>query len=238
MEKIEYKPEFINLIKDLTVINKTVIIQKKEEQAVSYRSDPDVTWMYNIEADPSYFNISDETKLGFYDFTEFFQFFMTFKNPDLFLDGNKIIFSNGASKGEYILSDVEMLTINKKYGRSAKIKFPKYDFAIQLNSTDISELVKLTGLIQPTRAKFYIKNNKFNIKLCTKKHENTFEKSFDFVNESGCEEDVDFDILPEIFEKLPSKNNYMLKIHKDGFILFTLINDNIKVNIFTGPIKG
>jgi len=233
MKQITYNKDLFELLKDLSNINKQIIFDKDiDNNLVVMRADSESTIAYQLTAPKEYFDF-DEAQIAFYNYPEFYQYFRTFNNPDLMIDQSNIKFRSGSSNSTYLLSNPESITAGPK-----SFNFNDADFKINLTSDDLDELLKMINLIDSKKAQIVCKDDKVSIKIFNNLHDNTFEKIFDATNMSKCDEEIDFVIFAETFRNLPSKRNYTIDIKSVGFIKISLIDEHMKLNVFTGRVKN
>jgi hypothetical protein len=237
-KKVEFKQEIFDVVKDLSLINNSVIFSKSEEgdKILVKRKDIEQTIAYILEVPVDYFNFHT-SDIAFYNYNEFYQYLKAFDNPELKVDENKIYMLENNSKIDYILSDKESIA---KEGSINNVKFLNPDISIKLSSTDLDEIVKMNSLIRAKKAKLYgnLKDG-ISIKIFNNQHENSFEKTF--AAEKIAEDfdgKVDFTIFSDMFTKIPQKRNYLIEIKKEGYIKISLIDENIKLSVYTGFVKN
>lgn len=232
MEKIEFHREVFDLVNDLCQINKSVIFEKENDNIIIKQMDAEKTIAYVLEAPKEYFNFGDDN-IAFYNFPEFYQFFRTVENGDLYKEENIIKLSNKNSKINYLLSNPESIGVTSK-----KPNLNDLDLRFLLTSNDLSEIIKMDSLIKAKRAQIYGNDSNITIKIHNDLCDNSFEKTYVIENLSGYTESFDFEIFSEHFSKLPSRKDYIVEIKRTGFVKFMLVNDNnLNLNIYTGSVK-
>lgn len=228
---IKYKSEYFDLINDLTSINKSIIFDKKDDSVIVKRNDQEKTIAYILKAPAEYFDIDE--RIGFYDYVEFYRFFKTIDNPDIIRNHNKLVLSKGDSKLNYKLSDTERMKTGPK-----KVNFTDVDFEFELDKESLNELLKIHTNIRSKAATFSCKGNKIIIKIFKDEEDNSFKKIFEGKNLSNIEESIEFNIFSDLFEKLPSKKDYIVSIKAPGYLKISLKDEIMELNIFTGRIKN
>ena len=56
-------------------------------------------------------------------------------------------------------------------------------------------------------------------------------------NLTNFEDEIDFTMFSETFKNLPVKRDYIIEIRAAGFIGISLVDDNMKLGIYTGRVK-
>jgi hypothetical protein len=230
---VKYNTELFDLLKDLTSINNQVIIEREEGNVLVRRADVESTIAYQLKAPGEYFEFDNE-KVGFYNYVEFYQSLKALSNtPELEIEEKRIVFKDNNSKGEYSLSDPESLQKSPK-----SINFKDPDVKMNLASADLGDLIKWISLTNAKKAQIYGSGNKLTIKIFSQIHDNNFEKTFDVERLNESDEEIDFVIFSDTFEKLPSKRDYTMEIRAQGFVKISLVDENIKLDVFTGRVKS
>jgi hypothetical protein len=233
MKKVEYNSEIFDLVKNLTLINSSIIFEKDEEgNVVVRRSDREQTVAYQLVAPNSYFDFDNEF-IAFYEFIEFYNYFKAFTTkPEIYVDDLKLVMKNEGSKTDYLLSNPEVIDKGPK-----SINFTNPDIKFKINSSDLDEFIRMNGLIKPRKAKIFGNSEKITIKLFNNLHDNTFEKTFNVESFGDIDEEIDFVIFSDTLTYLPIKNDYSIEIKKQGFVKISLLDKNIKLDIYTGKVK-
>lgn len=242
MSKIEYKEELFNIVKDLSLINNSIIFIKSEDKSkvLVKRRDIEQSIAYILEVPVSYFNFETED-VSFYNYNEFYQYINAFDNPEIKMDNNKIYIYENNSKVNYILSDKESLA---KEGILNNIKFENSVVKFNLSSSELDEIVKMSSLIRAKKAKIIVEGNTITVRVYSNQHENSFEKIFTKAelldknnNPIVFSESIEFIIFSDIFNKIPQKKNYTVEIKKEGFIKIKLVDENINLSVYTGGVR-
>lgn len=231
---IKYNSGLFDIVKDLTLINNSIIFNKSESSVIIKRRDPEKTIAYILEVPEEYFDFTGE-EVAIYNYNEFYQFFKAFNKPEILIDNAKIYLTEKNAKIDYMLANSEALA---KEGVVKNINFTDPDFKIKISSVDLDEIVKMNALIKAKKAKITSTEKTISIRIFNTLHENSFEKEFEFENLTGTKDNIDFTIFSESFTKIPQKRDYVIEIKKEGFIKFQLIDEKIKLNVFTGFVKS
>ena len=227
MSKINYKSEFLNLVNDLTLINKSIIIDKDGDNILIKRSDSDKSVAYVLGAPNEYFGMEKE-QIAFYNYTEFFQFLTTMETPDIAIQESKIVLKKGKTKINYLLSNPESIAPGPK-----KIDFSNVDYEFELDAGTIDELNKMHSLIKAKRCGFITDGDEITLKIFNNDKDNSFQKKLPLTRVSSTQEEVDFKIFSEIVTKIPSKRNYKVSIKNPGYLEFSLVDESIDLKIYT-----
>lgn len=231
MSKINYKSEFLNLVNDLTLINKSIIIDKDGDNVLIKRSDSDKSVAYVLGAPNEFFGMEQE-QIAFYNYTEFFQFLSTMETPDISIKESKIVLNKGKTKINYLLSNPESIQAGPK-----KIDFSNVDFEFELDASTIDELNKMHSLIKAKRCSFATKGDEITLKIFNNDKDNSFQKTLPIKRLSGVNDEVDFKIFSETITKIPAKRNYKVSIKNPGYLEFALIDESIDLKIYTALTK-
>jgi len=233
MSNVQYKIELFDLLKDLTSINTQVVFEKDDEGNILVRrSDSESTIAYQLKAPKEYFDFESE-QIAFYNYPEFYQYFKALGEPDLSINQKNITLKEGSSKTSYLLSNPESIPSGPK-----SINFKDPDIRLQLTSEDLDELLKMIGLINGKKAQIIGDGKNITFKIFHTLHDNTFEKTFAAENLSNFTDEIDFVMFSTTFSNLPSKRNYVIEIKSQGFIKISLVDENIKLDIYTGRVKS
>jgi len=233
MSKVQYNSELFDLLKDLTSINTQVVFEKDEEGKISVkRADSESTIAYQLKAPANYFEFEAD-QLAFYNYPEFYQYFKALGEPELSINQKSITLKEGSSKTNYLLSNPESIPDGPK-----SINFKDPDVRIELSAEDLDELLKMIGLINSKKAEVTGNGEELTIKVFNNLHSNTFEKKFKAENLSEFNGEIDFVMFSTTFSNLPSKRNYVIEIKSQGFIKISLVDENIKLDIYTGRVKS
>lgn len=235
---VEYKSELFDLIKDLTPITNQIIFQKDEEgNVVVCRSDIESTIAYRLVAPKSYFDFDDE-QIAFYNYPNFYQYLKAFSEPKLLKKNvNTILIQSntGDATTEYNLTDPSTIKAGPK-----AINFKDSNIKFKLSSSDLDQFIKMINLIDPKKAQITTDGKKVAIKIFSnlQLHDNTFEKVFEVDEASNIDEEIDFVIFSDTFQKIPLKRDYSVEIKDTGFIKISLLDNDISLDIYTGKVKS
>lgn len=232
MSKIQYNKELFELLKDLSSINTQVVFEKNEEGNVLIRrADSESTIAYQLVAPNEYFAFEDE-QIAFYNYPEFYQYLTAFKTAELSIMDKSVTIKEGSSMTKYLLTNPESIPAGPK-----SINFTDPDIRLNLSSVELDELLKMIGLINSKKTQIVGNGKKITFKVYNNLHDNTFEKTFDVENLTDFEDEVDFVMFSDTFKNLPPKRDYVIEIKSQGFIRISLVDENVKLDIYTGRVK-
>jgi hypothetical protein len=229
------------LIKDLTPIGNKIIITKDDKNVIVRKSTTDRSNGYELKAPLDYFNFTDVTDLAFYDFVEFYQYFKTFDNPEIYVGNNKIILKENDAKIEYGLLDKESINDDEMKTFPKKINFGETVYSFKFSSEDHNEMLNMISLLQNKEKIRYtnvnIKNKKITFSISNAEHCNSFEKSIN-LDVSKSDDELTYTIFSDIFVFMPCKKNYTFNITEEGILTkISLVSENISLDLFTSKIK-
>jgi len=230
---IKYNPEFIQLISELSQVNRKIIIEKDEEtKKVKVSRKNDEKYMaYVLEASYDHFDIPET--IGIYDYVDFFRCFKIITNPKLAKVGNKLaMMSSEGSQFNYILANPESLKTGAK-----KINFNNPGYEFKLTKDALAEINQAQNQVNPRYASFKCNSKGVSMDLFSLKEtqESSFSKTFKAEVLEGAE-DVEFKIYADVFEKIP-KRDYTITIQCPGHVRLSLDEEGMDLNIYTGRTK-
>ena len=230
-QNIQYKEELFDLINDLTSISPSIGFEHIDGKVVVRKSDDERTIPYKLEAPLEYFNIEDT--IAFYNYPNFYRFLDMVKNPKLKLmsDTQLNVYGKGI-KINYILSEEDGIINGPE-----SIAFSDHDYEFTLSRDDLDEIVKTNNLVKAKIAIIKCSDDGVFVKMYTDETEHSFEKEFDGERMSDHDEDIIFEIKADRFNYLPPKRDYKVFIKKEGYVMFSLIHDDIDLRIFSGSIS-
>ena len=234
-KSIQYKQELFDLINDLCSISPSIGFENIDGRVTIRKCDDERTIPYTLSAPMEYFDISElDEPIGFYNYPNFYSFLDMMKDPKIRLDGiNQLYLTGDGVRINYILSDAESI-IN---GPSSS-DFADEDYEVTLSSDDIAEIVKMNGLIKAERAIVKCTDEGFFLKFYTDETEHSFVRQFECQRLSDYEEPIQFEIRANRFSYLPAKRDYKILIKKEGYMLFQLLHDELKLDIFSGRFES
>lgn len=224
---VEYNKDSLSLINELCSINESIVILKTDGQLTIQRSNNAKSIAYRLILPDTSFNI-DGDSVGFYKFPEFYQLISCFNNPNILqATDNKLIIEKDKSKINYLLSDVETLSKGPK-----KINFGESDAKFVLNTAELKELKKMVGLLTAKNIRLDVSGNSIDVTLYNNNHDNSFNRVYDCESTETFEYSISSDILTIIPE-----GDYTIELVKSGIVRFTLIRENVSLEIFTASLN-
>jgi len=236
VENIEYKRELFDFVNDLTAISPSIGFERVYDEVygvdriVVRKADKNRSLVYTLSVPVEYFDIKET--VAFYMYSNFYKFLTSIKNVKLSLDENLMIMNGSGVKLNYILSDEEGITNGPK---AIGFKDPAVRFT--LTSEAIDEIVKLNTLVKGSKAKILCSGTNITITIYTTDSDNSFEKTFECERLTDYDEDIEFIILSNRFEYLPSKRDYVVDITENKYVRISLINETFDFNMYTGVAK-
>jgi len=232
-ENIEYKRELFEFVNDLTAISPSIAFErvtdesKKSDRVVVRKADKNRTLVYTLSVPVEYFNITET--VAFYNYGNFYKFLTSIKDVKLSIDAETMILNGNGLKLNYLLSDEEGIANGPK-----EINFKNADVQFTLTKEIIDEIVKLNGLVKGNKALIKCVDTELSITFYTNNSDHSFVKTFECERISDYDQDIEFIILANRFEYLPSKRDYVVNISAKKYIQISLINPDIEFNIYTG----
>lgn len=216
--EVKHSPAFIEAISELTAVNKTVVIEKNDDdtEVKILGRDADKSTAYVLKAPIDYFNF-DQDSICMYNYQEFFSLYSVLENAELELDDSNIIISEDKTEINFRLTDED--DINKGDNFSG-VNFSDPDVELEMDSTFIT---KIKSLISASKidANFitFMANGDGTLtyRLKHSRLPNTFEQTLDVTDNS--EEDFKITVTRESFSKIPTAD-YTVGLKEEGLIEF------------------
>lgn len=239
MYEIKYKPEFFEILNELSIINEKIMIESKDDKTIVFRKKEDGSIEYNLKVSKDYFDTGEYDKYAFYRYSDFYKFFKCLTVPKIYRDNNVIVMTDDQTKIEYILNDPNTLSTSG-VGRDFS-KFPSHDIELPISMKDLETISKMATSFSAKKIRIYGNEHELYLKVIVGtngQYSNSFERKFEFTNVSNFEGEFDFMILADIFSKMLSKKkNYILHIIRKGFIkIQTVTNNDIELNLYTTKV--
>jgi len=231
--EITFKKDVLSLIKDLTVISNSVVLNKSEDSIIISQGNSCESLGFILKTPLNSFSFTGE-KVAFYDFREFYQLLDVFQNPTLVEDGRHIIMSDQTTKINYLLSEEDTIECGP-----TNIDFGSPDASIDIDSSVLNDIRKMLNAMfaqsnqaVPIRCKITVKKKKVIMTFYKEEFDNSFERTFE------CDSSKDFEYIAsaEMFTDVP-KGSYTIDFLEIGMTRLTLKTDAAKVEIFTGEIQ-
>lgn len=230
LKNVSYKEEIFELVHELRLIENAVIFDKdeKEENVFVKRINAEKNMAYILKAPISYFDFSG-SRIAFYNFEEFYQFFKFMNRPEIKMDDTKIVMLKDNSKMNYMLSNPDVVKPNIK-----NVGFVDPQLSFKLTSERLEKITGLMSPIKPKRAKIEWDGERIAVTVFSKEHNNNYVDFFDADILQDDKEKFDFLIFFDTFTKLPAKKNYTVEIKSDGWSKYSLIGGDIQLDIYAG----
>jgi hypothetical protein len=239
---IDYSKQFLSTLKDLSKISSQVVLKRCDGKVDALQKTADGSVQFHITSPEKNFNFETE-KIAIYNFPEFYQFVDLFQNPNLTIEGNKIVIEENTSKSDYFLSNPEACIV----GDEAVLGWKSCDVKFKLAVKELESIVKASALISSAdkkkRIRIYGNGSKINIELVNiniNPKQKTFDKTFSrsFEVEKMVEEDVEYDftINADLFINAPKKD-YVVEVKKKGFVKSSYMENEINVDLFASFIR-
>jgi len=232
-KEITFKKTTIDLIRRLTAINPSILIEKENENIVIKSSDASGSVAYVFTAPEDHFGF-DGDDVGFLDFNEFHQLLSVYKEPKIIQDDDDaldLVIKEGRSKISYRLTNSEVI----KRGFN-EIEFGDADVEFTVTSDDVTHINKMMSLVNAESIKITVADKKVKFTLFSKKSSNTFEEVYDA---DSCEDkEFEISISKDTFAMLP-RDNYKISAKEEGIIKLSMIReDDSSVDIFVAEEEG
>ncbi len=228
VKSITYDNTVLSLINDLSTINQSVIFEKDKKNIVIKRSNPSTTVAYSLTVPVETFNFQGD-KLGFYNYSEFYQLVSFFDNPVIKQKVQsafeKVVISEGQENFSYVLSDPEILP----KGPTINFKDPVCSF--ELTKEHLDKFVKVCGILGAEFISFTVKGSKINCSFFKEKSQNIYNKTFTATN-SDASVDFTFKVDKEIIDLLPKGRDYTVDIKDEGILMFSLKDKNVSLKLY------
>ena len=226
-QKLTYKKELLDFVNELTPINNSIAFERVGDRVVVRKSDKNRTLPYIISVPASYLNIEDT--LAFYKFDDFHKYLKSMKNADLTLDDPNIVISSGRRSMDYRLSLPEGIINGPK-----KVEFDKWDVVFTLSAEELQHIRTINGNVKGNKALISVVDDMVTIDFYSSGQDNTGKTEIECERISDNTDDFSFVISSNRFEYLPTKRDYTVKVSAENFVNFSLINDDIEFDMYSG----
>lgn len=242
MERIDYKPEFIELVKDIAAYNKKILLRREGENIVVRGKSSDKHFVIHCSVNEEAFNMPVD-EIGFYNFMEFYRLYSSMSKPDIFLDADKIIMQFGDDNMIYNLGNNQIFERDDRV-----IDFTGNQITMDLTSEIIDNICNINGIINAgvndkNKIAVNIHGDKTNLFFKVRDEDGTrsFDKKMPFNNNTDFDFSYNFDIYADAFMLLPKKKNWVMNIKfaepTVAFCNFKLKHDYVKFDIFCPYIQ-
>lgn len=233
MSNVPYKKEFLDLLKNLTSINNSIILDDMDGDIFISRFNESQSVVYQLKAPKEYFNTDT---VAFYNFNEFSQILSVFQNPviERVSDNNidKITISEGKSKINYVLTDPEVLVKGKKKAP----QLPDKVFTLNLTIDEIRNIKKMISILKASNINFIVNDNILTVSIGNDNHNNSYSKEFTLETST---ENYSGSFKTDVFMYVPD-NSYVLNIAKNGessILTLKYVHEVIDLNFYVAEVK-
>ena len=224
-EAKNYSREYLALLNELVKINKQIIVEKKDDSIFVNRNNEAIA--YTLSADKSNFDF-EGNDIAFYEFSEFFQLFNTFKEPEIIQDksenSSKIILKQNRSKITYKLSDGEAL----EPGHDG-IDIEEEVAILKLTKQELQEIRKMASVLKAKYIEFVIDGEEVLVKCSNLGVGNSWDNVYSL--ESEAKQNVKLIFNSEIIDQIPD-NDYTIHFDARGLADFEYVSDKVNLNIY------
>lgn len=239
--KMNFDPEYFDLVKSLSPISQGVIFHKTKEVPGDDKSKDLIriircnkakTIFFKIMAPAELFDFSGED-LAFIDFAGFYKAMNTFSPAALVQKNNNVVITSNTGKINYRLSMPSSL-----YKAPKDICFDDISVSFNLSAETLAEVSKASDLVKAEFANIIYQNNLVTLRVFNSVHGHSFDKEFhpDFIADGIS--DFNFTIKSEILSRLPL-DNYVVSIKEGGHIGFSVTRPNgINLLVLTCKIRN
>ncbi len=218
MQKIEFNNEYLELIKKLSSISRSIIFKKTDNKICVLRADESKTLYFKVVAPYTYFTFEGD-ELAIFDFVSFYQSINAFGPSSLVQKDNKIIINYQNGKINYVMSNPRSITIGpKKLGVTPKVN-------VKLNPASLSEINKSIGYLKAEFVDVIFENGNMMFRIYNKEFGHSFDKP---IQCEIIEKDITnfkFTINSSIFHRVPEES-YDIQIDNNGYIGFQCSKPN------------
>ena len=226
-QKLTYKRELFDFVNELTPINNSIAFERDGDRVVVRKSDKNRTLPYIISVPASYLDI--EETLAFYKFDDFHKFLKSMKNADLTLDDPNIVISSGRRSMDYRLSLPEGIINGPK-----DVDFEEWDAVFTLSAEELQHIRTMNGNVKGNKALISVVDDQVTIDFYSSGQDNTGKTEIECERISKNTDDFSFVINANRFEYLPTKRDYTVRVSSENFVNFSLINDEIDFDMYSG----
>lgn len=230
MEQLQYNKNTLDIIKSLSCLSKSLIIEKSEDQQNIIINSGDVGSMilYQLVAPINHFSFLGEM-CAFYEYPDFHDLVSILEKCEIYQKEDTLVLVSGNTKIKYLTSEPELISNTYE-----AIEYEDTVAAFDIDHTYLKKINKLKSSIRATSIRIDIHKNEITFKFFNKNSENTYEDKF--TNNVDNLEDFSFLASTEVFDKIPIAN-YYFEISSDGLFKFNMMCDDIKLHIITGEME-
>lgn len=226
-QKLTYKRELFDFVNELTAINNSIAFERVGDKVIVRKADKHRTLPYIISVPASYLDIKET--LAFYKFDDFYKFLKSMKNADLTIDNPNIVISSGRRSMDYRLSLPEGIINGPK-----TVEFSDWDVIFTLSAEELQHIRTINGNVKGNKALISVSDDIVTIDLYSSGQDNTGKTEIECERVSDNTDDFSFIINANRFEYLPTKRDYVVRLSSQNFVNFSLINDEIDFDMYSG----
>jgi len=226
MKDITYNKDILDLIKKLTKLTKQFVITKENDE-VSIKVNCDKSIFVNLVFPVVNFDFEGD-KIGFVEgaYPKFYEFFSSFKKPNMSQDENKLIIRDGNASIKFLLSDPEII----KNGFSGMKKLPDPNVSFTLSKEQFAYIKNMIQMINTENVSFDISEKSVVLSVINDITSNSYDFKIDLEHET--KKDLNISLKSTIFMTAPELE-YTIDIH-EGLFCFRSVNENFVLNLYTG----
>lgn len=240
MHNIEHKSEFMDLLRDLSIVVPGIILYKEHGKLFIFRKSVTDIY-YRLSAPLEYFNFDGEY-FAIKDFNEFYSFLKTMKDYKLYDAETHILVKDSNSQFKYPLTDEDAFHVEL-----SKLKKKNSDEWVTINFTDepafecdfdqkmVKEIKSVAGRINNQFITLSIKDNEMTINCFVGEEYPSWQKTYK--SNINTDANVSFNIYTDVFNFLPN-GTFKLKVDEDGCVKLNLEHEEIELDIVAAEAGG
>jgi len=240
MDKVEYKQEFLDILRDLSILVPGIILYKEKNELFILRKNVSDIY-YRLSVPYKYLDFYGDY-FAIRDFGEFYAFIKTLKDPEFFDIDSHLLVKDTQSQIKYPLTDeesflMELDKLKKKDGVTWKnINFTdKPIFKCNFNRDLVKEIKNVAGRINNELVTLKVENNELTINCYISEEYPSWQKVYksDIKSDGACS----FQCYTDVFNFLPL-GVFTMEIDEDGCIKLELDHEEIKLEIIAAEAGG
>jgi hypothetical protein len=232
MEPVRYSKDYLSFIRELIPISPSIRFRKEGEKVVVCNASfPSKTLGYLVVAPKECFDFEGE-ELNFANYMEFYQFINAIDNVNFTIQGNDIAISNKSAVLKYRMSNTKAMPKLPK-----SIVFKDEIITAIIPSSDMKELIKISGMIKADYVKIVFENGILTLMSFREGDESNFTKTF--VPTVVAEGVTTFNMITaiDIINKMPPDHDYTFKVNAKESVCVSFESDGISFSAFAGKSK-
>lgn len=231
--KVDFNPKVLSLLKDLTTISGSVVIQREKEKFYISQINEYESLIYIMKG-PIALLYFEGDNMSFRDFSEFYQIYTSLNDPKIEESLSHLILKDGSTKINYLLSEAETLTSELGPTQNDIPDETKViDASIQISESELVELRKMINLIKAEKVRITTNKKQQNIVFYFYNDEisNSIERTYK--SDVEVKKDLDYVSTSLIFTNVP-KNDYVYNFNHYGLTNIKYQSDVVELLIFSG----